>query len=123
MINHRRWATQRNRKGRSRQVICFSVLIVEVLSPSTAAFDRGDKFRFYRWLASLQEYVLIDSEKLRIDCYRRMDRGNWELTSYPEEEANTEDSDILELVSIDFRCPLSLIYEDVELLPISDNLT
>jgi len=106
---------------RSRLVICFPVLIVEVLSPSTAAFDRGDKFRYYRRLESLQEYVLIDSEKVSVDCYRRVNRGKWELTSYPEEGVSKENPDSLELISVDFRCPLSLIYEDVELLPMMPN--
>jgi hypothetical protein len=50
-----------------------------------------------------------------------MNRGKWELTSYPEEGVSKENPDILELISVDFRCPLSLIYEDVELLPMMPN--
>lgn len=54
-------------------------LLVEVLSPSTAAFDRGDKFAAYRRLSSLQEYVLIDVKTRRSDVYRRGGDGLWVL--------------------------------------------
>lgn len=100
---------------RSRQVISFPKIIIEVLSPSTAGSDRGDKFRYYRRFPTLLEYVLIDAEKISIDVYRRGNAGKWELTSYPEDLAETANPDIFELTSIDFQCPLSLIYEDVEL--------
>jgi len=83
-------------------------LIVEVLSASTIGFDYGHKFRCYRRLPSLQEYVLIDSENISVDCYRKIER-QWQLTSYPES------GDILQLVSVDFQCPIALLYEDVEL--------
>ncbi|ELS34274.1 MULTISPECIES: Uma2 family endonuclease [Pseudanabaena] len=100
---------------RSREAIFFPKIIVEVLSPSTAGFDRGDKFKYYRRFPTLLEYVLIDAEKISIDVYRRGNAGKWELTSYPEDLAETANPDIFELTSIDFQCPLSLIYEDVEL--------
>lgn len=81
-------------------------LIIEVLSPSTVGFDYGQKFRAYRRLASLQEYVLVDSESVNVDCYRKVNH-HWQLTSYPESGT------ILHLVSIDFQCQLSLLYENV----------
>jgi Uma2 family endonuclease len=83
-------------------------LVVEVLSPSTAGFDYGQKFRCYRRIPTLQEYVLIDSENVSVDCYRR-NGHQWQLTSYPE------GGDTLHLVSIDFQCPLSFLYENVEI--------
>jgi Uma2 family endonuclease len=52
---------------RAIEVICYPKLIVEILSPNTASFDRGDKFKFYRRIPTLEEYVLIDSEKVGID--------------------------------------------------------
>ena len=55
---------------RAEQAMRAPVLIVEVLSPSTAAFDRGGKFQAYRRLASLREYVLIDPEARQIELYR-----------------------------------------------------
>jgi Uma2 family endonuclease len=55
------------------------VLLVEVLSPSTAAYDRGDKFAAYRLLPSLREYVLIDPQSRRCDVFRLRDDGLWVL--------------------------------------------
>jgi Uma2 family endonuclease len=50
------------------------VFIAEVLSPSTEAFDRGQKFSVYRQLESLQTYWLIDSQKMSVDGYTRMEQ-------------------------------------------------
>jgi Uma2 family endonuclease len=55
------------------------VLVVEVLSPSTAAFDRGDKFADYRALPSLREYLLIDVDRQRCELYRLGSDGLWVL--------------------------------------------
>jgi Uma2 family endonuclease len=93
--------------------IYYPTLIVEVLSPSTAGYDRGDKFKFYRRFSTLQEYVLIDAEKVGVDCYRKDSLGKWVLTAYPEDAADVENP-VLELASIDFSCLLSLVYEEVE---------
>ncbi|MEN9216876.1 MAG: Uma2 family endonuclease [Gloeomargarita sp. HHBFW_bins_162] len=49
-----------DRDRRATEAIRYPQLIVEVLSPSTASFDRGDKFKFYRRLPTLQEYVLVE---------------------------------------------------------------
>lgn len=54
-------------------------LIAEVLSPSTAAYDRGLKFSHYRQIASLEEYVLIDLDSRITDCYRKGADGLWVL--------------------------------------------
>lgn len=55
------------------------VLVVELLSPSTAAFDRGDKFADYRTLASLREYLLVDVDRRRCELYRLGADGLWVL--------------------------------------------
>lgn len=55
------------------------VLVVEVLSPSTAADDRGDKFADYRLLPSLTEYLLVDVKKRRCDLFRKQSDGLWTL--------------------------------------------
>jgi len=83
-------------------------LVVEVLSDSTAAFDRGVKFAHYRMLDSLREYVLIEPERQSVDVFRRDAEGRWVL--YPIAEG-----DELELASLDFRCPMTAVYEDVDL--------
>ncbi len=55
------------------------LLVVEVLSPATAAYDRGDKFAAYRRLDSLREYLLVDADGRRCDLYRKGDDGLWVL--------------------------------------------
>ncbi|ACC82852.1 hypothetical protein [Nostoc punctiforme] len=56
---------------------------------------------------TLQEYVLIDAEKIGLDCFRLNDRGLWELHPY-------EEGDEVHLTSADFHFPISLVYEDVQ---------
>ncbi|MBD2529180.1 Uma2 family endonuclease [Nostoc flagelliforme FACHB-838] len=94
---------------RDKQAIQFfqyPCLIVEVLSPSTEAYDRGTKFTRYRRIQTLQEYVLINAEKIALDSFRLNDRGLWELHPYEAE-------DEVHLSSIDFHFPISLVYENV----------
>ncbi|MBW4645184.1 MAG: Uma2 family endonuclease [Goleter apudmare HA4340-LM2] len=88
------------------QAIQYPCLIVEVLSPSTASDDRGDKFRLYRRNPSLQDYLLVDAEKIAIDLYRKNDRGNWEIFNY-------QSGDNIELQSIDLSFPVESVYEDI----------
>jgi Uma2 family endonuclease len=79
---------------------------VEALSPTTEAFDRGDKFADYRSLSTIQEYLLIDEQRMNVDCYRCDGERPWVFSSYSE-------GDCLELASINFQCPISALYEDV----------
>ena len=72
-------------------------LIIEVLSPSTAAYDRGLKFSHYRSLASLEEYVLIDLDTRNTDCYRKGADGLWVLHPFARGEAVSLASVALEL--------------------------
>ena len=85
----------------------YPTLVVEVLSDSTAAFDRGRKFSHYRLLDSLREYVLIDPELLTVDVFRRNPEGHWVFVSY-------EGEGVAEFGSLEFRASLSEIFEDVE---------
>ncbi|MDW8269982.1 MAG: Uma2 family endonuclease [Anaerolineae bacterium] len=84
------------------------VLIVEVLSPSTEAYDRGRKFEFYRSLESLQEYVLVDQDRFLVEHYRRREDGTWLLTTCERPD------DILHLPALGVDLPLTVIYERVE---------
>ena len=72
-------------------------LIAEVLSPSTAAYDRGLKFSHYRRLASLEEYALIDLDTRSTDCYRKGSDGLWVLHPFARGEAVLLASVALEL--------------------------
>ncbi|KZL49462.1 Uma2 family endonuclease [Nodularia spumigena CS-591/12] len=86
----------------------YPSLIIEVLSPSTEALDRGDKFSDYQELETLQEYVLISQNRPRVDCFRRNTEGRWELYSY---RGNQE----LQLNTLNFSGSLTDVYEDVSL--------
>ena len=88
------------------QAIQYPCLIIEVLSASTANYDRGDKFRMYRRNPSLQDYVLVDAEKIAIDLYRKNDRGNWEIFNY-------QSGDNIDLQSIGLIFPIESVYEDI----------
>jgi Uma2 family endonuclease len=84
------------------------MVIVEVLSDSTEAFDRGEKFARYRRLESLQEYVLVSQDKAVIELYRR--QGDlWTLSETRGLDA------VLKLDAIDGVIPLADIYERVDL--------
>ncbi|MBE9211334.1 Uma2 family endonuclease [Plectonema cf. radiosum LEGE 06105] len=81
-------------------------LIVEVLSPSTAAFDRGKKFTRYRQSDTLKEYVLIESDEIAVECFRRNNEGLWVLHTYGE-------GDSLILESVGITIPIEKLYRRV----------
>lgn len=81
-------------------------LIVEVLSPSTTSKDRGEKFRYYLGMPTLQEYLLIDSEKISVERYCRGEGRMWLYYPYTT-------GDIITLSSIEFELPIELLYEGV----------
>ncbi len=81
-------------------------VIVEVLSPTTAAYDRGDKFRHYRRIDSLREFVLISQDRMMVERYTR--QGNdWVLSDM------TDPDQVLKLESIGCRIPLGRIYAKI----------
>lgn len=90
-------------------LIANPTVIFEVLSPSTENYDRGKKFNyFYRTIESLQEYVLIDQERILVEHLRRSDERNWQLAVLDDI------SDTLTLPSVDVSIPLAEIYHRVE---------
>jgi Uma2 family endonuclease len=94
----------------ARKFIQYPKLIIEVISPSTEARDRGEKLAAYRSMSTLQEYVLISSENPSVECYRRGEGRLWLYSSY------TEDETII-LESIDFPCPIATFYENITFEP------
>lgn len=82
-------------------------VIFEVLSPSTADFDRGDKFVRYQRLESFTDYVLVDTERMRVEHHVRQDAGGWLYREYHEP------ADTLKLAGIGVELPLAEIYERV----------
>jgi Uma2 family endonuclease len=84
------------------------VVVIEVLSPSTEAYDRGEKFAHYRRLDSLREYVLVAQDRVRVERYVRQGE-QWILS-----ELSALD-DVLALAAIDCQVGLREIYERVAL--------
>jgi Uma2 family endonuclease len=79
-------------------------LIVEVLSPSTEAYDRGRKFALYRACPTVQEYMLVDAQHQSIEVYRREEGQGWTLRTFgPGDEVMLE--------SINARLAFAAIYE------------
>lgn len=81
-------------------------LIVEVLSPSTADFDRGGKFAAYRKIPELQEYAVVDAGRRTVDLFRKDGSGHWVL--WP-----SEGLEAVEFASIGLTASLADIFEDV----------
>ena len=84
------------------------ILVVEVLSPSTEAYDRGEKFAHYQKLTSLREYVLVAQDRIQVDHYRLMET-QWVRQTFRALE------DVLLLNSIECKLPLQDIYTRVPL--------
>ncbi len=82
-------------------------LIVEVLSPPTAGFDRGGKFAAYRKIPELQEYAVVDASRRAVDLFRKDGSGHWVL--WP-----SEGLEAVEFASIGLSASLADIFEDVE---------
>lgn len=82
------------------------LLVIEVLSPSTEAYDKGEKFRHYQELASLQEYILVSQDRIRVEHYRLV-KTQWVQTELHGHE------DVLSLNSIRCELPLQDIYRRV----------
>ncbi|NES05352.1 MAG: Uma2 family endonuclease [Okeania sp. SIO2F4] len=91
---------------KSRDFIKHPKVIIEILSPSTEKYDRGNKFKYYRQFPSLQEYVLVDSESISVEIYQRGEGKIWHYCAYTEEESIT-------LSSIEFTSAIEVLYEGV----------
>jgi Uma2 family endonuclease len=92
-------------------VLLNPVVIIEVLSESTEAYDRGKKFEHYRTIPSVQQIVLIAQERIAADCFSRGANNEWMLRSC----SNLDSS--LRLDSVQCEVPLSEIYDKVQLDP------
>ena len=92
-----------------RDTLLNPSLLVEVLSPTTEAYDRGRKFEDYRSIESLREYLLVAFDHVQAELYTRQPDGRWLLTS----AGRLEDS--LDLQSVDCRLALVDLYEKTDL--------
>ena len=92
-----------------RDVVTNPTLIVEVLSDSTEAYDRGDKFRHYRNIESLRAYLLLSQYRVQAELFLRQPDGTWSLSSYQDP------SESIPLRVIEAELALAEVYDKVEL--------
>lgn len=93
---------------KSKTAIVNPLIIIEVLSLSTQDYDRGQKFKYYRSLQCLQEYILIDQYECFIEQFSKNEQQKWVLTDYDKLEEK------LLLESIGWEIPLTDIYQRVD---------
>lgn len=84
-------------------------VLIEILSPSTRSYDRGEKFMLYRDIPTLREYILVDTDSVRVEVYRINNSGHWELEEYKQL------AEQLVIPVLRFSIPLSDIYDRTRL--------
>lgn len=84
-------------------------VIIEIASKSTRNYDRGDKFKLYRDIASLKEYIIIDTENIFIENFRLNNNNHWELEEYKTL------NDVLSIKTVQITIALKDIYEALQL--------
>jgi Uma2 family endonuclease len=94
-----------------KDTVVNPTLIVEVLSKSTQAYDRGDKFAAYRTIPGFQEYVLVDQYSRHIEHYVKISPKKWDFQEYDETDT------VVPLKSIDLEVEIAYIYSKVEFAP------
>ena len=82
-------------------------LIIEVLSPSTQAYNRSQKFALYRRIDALREYILVDPDTRRVESFRRNEQGQWVLH-------DMSDGSALEAASVGASVPLVEVFDGVD---------
>jgi len=92
---------------KNENIITNPTVIVEVLSPSTSGYDRLDKFFFYRQAESLQEYVLVDTQKLYVEVFKLQENRKWILSTYD----NLNENVLFESINVEIL--MSEIYDRV----------
>jgi len=95
-----------DRDEQDRFSLNYPSLIVEVLSPSTEVTDRREKLVNYRTLQTLQEYVLVSQDEIKVEVYHKDTQGNWLVQTLGKD-------DELRLDSVGLTLTIAKIYEDV----------
>ena len=91
-----------------KDIILNPALVIEVLSPSTEAFDRGEKFHSYQRINSLREYILVAQDRPYIEQFVRQDEGKWVYAVFGGREAS------LALPSVECTLNLGAVYDKVD---------
>ncbi|MBD2385933.1 Uma2 family endonuclease [Cylindrospermum sp. FACHB-282] len=94
-------------EGTGTTNIINPLLVVEVLSNSTKSYDKTDKFKYYRSIPYLQEYIMIDQYSFAVEQFAKQSAGEWIFKEYEGENA------VLKLHSVDFEITLPEIYQRV----------
>jgi len=94
-------------EGNGTTKVTNPLMIIEVLSNSTQNYDRTNKFRFYRSIPEVKEYIMIDKYEYLVEQFAKNPDGQWVLNEYESVDA------VLSLQSIEFQIPFSDIYEGV----------
>jgi Uma2 family endonuclease len=84
-------------------------VVIEILSPSTKEYDRGTKFKLYRGIPSLREYILIDTEIINVEIFTLTTNNTWQLNELKDL------NDRLTIQTVDFKVSLLDIYEGTKL--------
>ncbi|GAA3978379.1 Uma2 family endonuclease [Hymenobacter antarcticus] len=96
----------------AKRIIKAPVLLVEVLSPSTAEYDRGRKFNQYKQLPSLQHYLLVSQTSWLVEWYRREPGNIWSFTPLVEAD------DTLVIPDLNINLTVAEIYEGTDIAPL-----
>jgi Uma2 family endonuclease len=99
-----------DRDKTTTQYITYPCLIVEVLSKTTEAYDRGGKFRMYQNNPVFKDYLLVSSTAIEMDLYHKNDAGQWMIINYGE-------GDTIELKSINLSFSIEQVYRGLNLTP------
>jgi Uma2 family endonuclease len=99
-----------SRDRETPQYITYLCLIIEVLSDTTEAYDRGNKFLKYRQNPCLRDYVLVSSKEIAINLYHKNEQGDWIILNY-------RTGDTVPLKSIDLSFAIKQVYEDIVFPP------
>ncbi len=91
-----------------KDTITNPILITEVLSESTEAYDRSGKFAAYRTIPTLQEYILIDQYSMHVEQFSRTEPRKWTFSEYDDADA------LLTLSSVPFEISLVDLYDKVD---------
>src|SRR5689334_8141468 len=83
------------------------VLIVEVLSEATRNYDRGEKFALYKTVPSFREYLLVEQQRVCMECHRRDEHGLWSVMVYDSPER------VARLTAVSVELPLVEVYRKV----------
>ena len=96
-------------KNKGAETLLNPMVVIEILSNSTEAYDRGTKFRHYRLISSLQEYILVSQNNCLVEQYVRSDGGIWQILN-----PCTDIKQSIRINSIGCELPLSAVYDLVE---------